>query len=161
MADALVVAVTQIGVSEKPLNSNWGPDVELYLRSVGINFPASWCAAFVYWCYQQASIKAGFENPLIKTGGCLDHWNRSAKLAKRFSAADVAKNPALIRPGQIFIMDFGGGAGHTGFVVAIDGKYIITIEGNTNIDGSRNGVGVFKRRRPIASINKGFIDYSL
>lgn len=161
LADALAIAKSQVGVLEEPLNSNWGPQVGQYLRSIGLTFPASWCAAFVYWCVQQAAIRLGMTNPLIKTGGCLDHWNRSAKVAKRYSAADVAKNPALVRAGQIFIMDFGGGAGHTGFVLAVDGKYILTLEGNTNIDGSRNGIGVFQRKRSIASINKGFIDYSL
>jgi hypothetical protein len=36
-----------------------------------------------------------------------------------------------------------------------------TVEGNTNDNGSNNGIGVFERdRRKIADINKGFIDYS-
>lgn len=35
------------------------------------------------------------------------------------------------------------------------------VEGNINDNGSRNGIGVFRRdARKIASINKGFIDYS-
>jgi hypothetical protein len=38
---------------------------------------------------------------------------------------------------------------------------LVTIEGNTNDNGSRNGIGVFQRdARKIATINKGFIDYS-
>ncbi len=36
-----------------------------------------------------------------------------------------------------------------------------TEEGNTNDNGSRNGIGVFQRdARKISKINKGFIDYS-
>ena len=36
-----------------------------------------------------------------------------------------------------------------------------TVEGNTNDNGSRNGIGVFQREgRKILDINRGFIDYS-
>ena len=59
-------AITQIGKSENPLGSNWGVPVKDYLKSVGIDFPASWCMAFVYWCFEQ---NANGKNPLIKTGG--------------------------------------------------------------------------------------------
>ena len=48
---ALAVAVSQIGVEETPRGSNWGVPVKDYLIPVGINFPASWCMAFIYWCY--------------------------------------------------------------------------------------------------------------
>jgi hypothetical protein len=58
-------------------------------------------------------------------------------------------------------MDFGGGAGHTGLVVGIQSGKLVTIEGNTNDGGSREGVGVFQRTgRTIGSINKGFIEYA-
>jgi hypothetical protein len=37
---------------------------------------------------------------------------------------------------------------------------LITIEGNTNLPGDREGIGVFRRTgRKISDINKGFISY--
>jgi hypothetical protein len=57
-------------------------------------------------------------------------------------------------------MDYGGGNGHTGIVKAVNGGKIVTIEGNTNVEGGREGIGVFERTRKINSINKGFINYS-
>jgi len=61
----------------------------------------------------------------------------------------------------LFIIDLGGGFGHSGMVVETNSGRMITIEGNTNDGGSRNGIGVFKRdARKINQINKGFIDYS-
>ena len=45
--------------------------------------------------------------------------------------------PRAFRLGMIFTMDFGGGAGHTGLVESVDGGRLVTIEGNTNDDGSR------------------------
>jgi hypothetical protein len=38
---------------------------------------------------------------------------------------------------------------------------LVTIEGNTNDNGSREGIGVFRReQRKISSINKGFVDFT-
>ena len=61
----------------------------------------------------------------------------------------------------MFVVDTGGGHGHMGLVAEVLGGKLITIEGNTNDGGSREGVGVFRREsRKIAEINKGFVDYS-
>ena len=70
-------------------------------------------------------------------------------------------DPTLIRPGAIFIVDHGGGKGHTGLVTQVLAGEVGTIEGNTNSRGSREGDGVYDKTRTIASINVGFIDYSL
>lgn len=145
---ALNVAKSQLGCCEIPKGSNWGKDVQKYLASVGITFPASWCMSFVYWCVDQAAKEMKVANPLFKTGGVLAGWNNT-KPAMR------AKVP---QPGDIFIMDFGSGHGHTGFVTAVKGDRIETIEGNSNDEGSREGYEVCRKPggRPIASI-KGFI----
>jgi hypothetical protein len=51
-----------------------------------------------------------------------------------------------VHPGHIFVIDTGGGHGHLGLVVEVVGGKLITIEGNTNDGGSREGVGVFLLR---------------
>jgi len=142
---ALATAISQIGKCEQPLGSNWGTPVKDYLKSVGINFPASWCMAFVYWCFEQNSNK---DNPLVKTGGVLHAWNTEEKIHR------------VVEPqaGDIFIMDFGKGLGHTGIVEKVDGKYVHTIEGNSNNNGSRNGVMVVRHIRLISAF-KGFLRY--
>ena len=140
------VAITQIGQEEVPRGSNWGtkdkPAVIHYLDSVGIDFPASWCMAFVYWCVT----KAIPVNPLIHTGGVLRQWNEINPKHKH----------ATPLPGDIFIMDHGHGLGHTGFVESIEGDVIHTIEGNTNDTGSREGYEVCRRIRKTNTC-KGFI----
>jgi hypothetical protein len=75
-------------------------------------------------------------------------------------AAQAVANPDLVRAGMIFIMDHGGGLGHTGLVERVQGGLITTIEGNTNTAMSREGGGVYRLTRKLAEINKGFIDYS-
>lgn len=144
--DAVKIATTQIGMSEKPLGSNWGKPVQDYLKSVSILFPASWCMAFVYWCFEQAS--KGAPNPLIKTGGVLMAWN---KADKKYKVTEC-------QPGDIFIMDFGKGLGHTGIVEKVDENFIYTIEGNTNDSGSREGIMVCRKQRPKKKI-KGYLRY--
>lgn len=145
---ALDIAKTQIGLEEIPRGSNWGINIKKYLASVGIDFPASWCMGFVYWCLNEAAKKKGVKNPLIKTGGVLNQW-------QNIPVSYKVKTP---QPGDIFIMDFGQGHGHTGYVEKVDGNRIETVEGNSNADGSREGYEVCRKPhgRPISSIH-GFI----
>lgn len=143
----LSVAQSQLGVSEVPKGSNKGP-VEKYLKAVGLPGGHAWCMAFVYWCVNEACKEAGIKNPLHATGGVLAQWNAAPKALK-------VKTP---QPGDIFIMDFGKGMGHTGIVTKVDKGRIFTIEGNSNDDGSREGYEVCRKPggRTIAGI-KGFL----
>lgn len=145
---ALEIAISQVGQEEKPHGSNWGLPVKNYLGSVGINFPASWCMAFIYWCFLEASKKLNVPNTAIKTGGVLVAWNKAPESIKHTS-------PAV---GSVFIMDFGKGLGHTGIVKSFDDKFIYTIEGNTNDTGSREGIEVCYKKR-LRSAIKGYIYY--
>src|SRR5262245_23908053 len=163
---AIDFASTQVGVLEQPLGSNRGPEVDQYLRAVGLNpvghsFP--WCVAFTHFCYLKAAESLGRDNPHIKTAGVLEHWNLAGRKpgVVRITKADAASNPGLVNPGSSLPIDLRGGPGHSGIVVATNSGRMITIEGNTNPGGSRNGIGVFKRdARKINQSNKGFIDYS-
>lgn len=145
---ALEIAKTQIGVEEVPKGSNSGPQVNEYLKSVGINFPASWCMAFVYWCHEQAAKQLGLSNMMAKTGGVLFQW---AKRHENFSTDKP-------QPGDVFILDFGKGLGHTGIIESIELDKMHTIEGNTNDENSREGYEVCRRIRPLSKA-KGFLRF--
>ena len=142
----LEVAKGELGKQEVPKGSNAGKDVEKYLKSVSLGKGYPWCMAFVFWCVEQARTELGKPNPIIKTAGVLDQWRRVSPERKK----------SLPQVGDIFVMDFGKGQGHTGFVTKIDGVNVHTIEGNTNDEGSREGYEVARRIRSIKSI-KGFI----
>ncbi len=93
----------------------------------------------------------------------LDHWNLAGTKAKvvRVTNAKAVADPGLVKPGSLFIIDLGQGLGHSGMVLEVANGRLVTVEGNTNDNGSRNGIGVFRRdSRKISSISKGFIDYS-
>ena len=133
------IALAELGHEEIPLGSNWGKHVKKYLASVGINFPASWCMAYVCWCLDEAYKPE--KNPLIKSGGVLKFWQSN----KDYRVTDP-------KPGDIFIMDYGKGLGHTGIVLKVDQTFIYTIEGNTNDSGSREGIEVARKQRPKTKI---------
>lgn len=140
--EALQVARGQLGQAEEPKGSNSGPMVDQYLSAVGLDPGYAWCAAFVFWCHGQAANVASITNPVPRTAGVLDLWRRST--------ANRVKAP---RPGDVFVMDYGRGKGHTGFVERVlDGGVIETIEGNTNDEGSREGYEVARRKRPMTKV---------
>ncbi|MEI6160492.1 MAG: peptidoglycan-binding domain-containing protein [Roseococcus sp.] len=152
---ALAVAVGELGHMEVPPGSNAGPEVEKYLASVGLGRGLPWCAAFVFWCASRAG-----PNALPRTGGVEKMWRDGLSVGlPALRPAEAQAEPSRIAPGMIFFITHGGGTGHTGFVEGIaPGGRLITVEGNTNDGGSREGIGVFRlNRRGIASINLGFL----
>lgn len=145
---ALEIAITQIGVQENPKHDNTGTMVNEYLKSVGLNPGYSWCMALMYWCFKEAANKMGLVSMMAKTGGVLDQWNKRK----------VQYGVISPKPGDIFIMDFGKGLGHTGIVEKVEGNTIHTIEGNSNDEGSRDGYEVCRRKRTMDKI-KGYLRF--
>lgn len=157
----LEIARDELGVTEKPPGSNAGPEVEAYLKSAGASKGDPWCMAFVFWCFKEAAAALGIPNPCVKTAGVHDHWNRAAGAgARRLVASEATANPATVVPGMVFCINTGGGKGHTGFVLSVNGGTIETIEGNTNSGQGREGIAVMKHSRKINSISLGFVDYA-
>lgn len=159
---ALEISLGYNGQEEVPRMSNSGTFVMACLATVGINFPASWCQAFMYRVVSEAAKALGLTNPMPKTAGCMECWNKTSP-SNRILKIDAT--PQNILPGYQFILDHGGGHGHTGMVVEVfpDGTYS-TIEGNTDPLGSANGYGVFHREGKHArhfsdAPLKGFIKY--
>lgn len=162
LARALRVAgrAADARVREVPRNSNRGPEVDAYLRRTGTPPGHAWCGAFVYWCMDEAANALGMDNPMMRTAGCLTHWQRAeAHGARRVPAKDAKRDAARVQPGMIFIIDHGRGLGHTGLVERIEAGLLHTIEGNTDASGTREGGGVYRLIRRIGEINRGFIAY--
>lgn len=158
LLETLKIAYKEVGVKEVPPGSNRGPRVEEYLKSVRLAGGNPWCAAFVYWCIEQASARLNRVNPLPRTGSCMFHWNKTK--GEKITMQQALKNPALIEAGAIFIISRKGGKGHTGFVYDTLGSEIITIEGNSNAFHSAEGEGVVQLQRKIDTITAGFIRYT-
>ena len=146
---ALAVASTQVGVREKSRNS--GPEVDAYLRSVGLGPGYAWCAAFVHWCFDQGSAALALDNPCPRTAGALRLFEMATSSGWQVAPADVL-------PGDVFVIDHGHGLGHVGFTESRkDDNSWWTVEGNTNPGGSREGDGVYRRTRRRDEITRGYV----
>lgn len=127
----------QIGVREAT-GHNDGKMVEVYLRSVGLGKGYAWCAAFVKWCLDEA----GIPNTL----------NAMALSAHNPANLVLYKNKKYKQPqaGDVFTLYYASlkRIGHTGFFdKPINSSIYETVEGNTNEAGSREGDGVYKKKR--------------
>lgn len=127
---------------EKPLGSNWGSPVRIYLKAVHYNEPAPWCAAFVAWCLDSARIR---NTITAASGSAQNNANLVFFHSKRLKA---------IQPGDVGTIYFVSlhRIAHTFFINRDDNGIEETVEGNSNAGGSREGVGVFKRKRPLNTI---------
>lgn len=147
---ALVRASSFIGVRERG-GPNRGPEVEMFIKSCGGEPGDAWCMGFVQYCVATEAKNIGVEDPLKPNSlHCLTVWNAQQKLGNTKSISEA-------RMGDIFIMDFGAGKGHTGFVKHAANGVIETIEGNTNGTGSREGDGVYAKTRKYTAPFRGVI----
>lgn len=129
--------------------SNSGPWVRSYMDGNQGN-DWYWCMGFVQAIIDQAASIHGknFKSLMPLTYSC-DTVGTTGLQKKYLTRYQIARsNPALIKPGDIFLIqktkyDWI----HTGIVIAVHDNIIETIEGNTNSDGSHNGNAVMNRIR--------------
>ena len=136
--------LSQIGVKEAT-GHNDGPEVETYLRSVDQAPGAPWCAAFVSWTYTVNGVK----NP--RSG-----WSPAYFPASKVIYIRDGYNKSIPQKADVFGIYFGnlGRIAHVGFIHEWGSRLVITVEGNTNDQGSREGTRVAIKRRPTRTIYK-------
>jgi len=130
------------GAREAP-GQNRGPWVRIYGDE-----GEPWCASFVSFVLHQAAEIAGQEAPIRGSAGC----DELAVQAHRAGRLVMGRNTAGIEPGDVFLIyrPLPGGHKdyrHTGFVERIESDHLVTIEGNTNPLGGREGYEVERRIR--------------
>lgn len=149
------IALAEVGYLEKKSNKSlnsktanagsanytkYGRDMHKLYPSV-MDFPASWCDAFVDWCFQKAY---GVSNAKGLLGGNFDDYTpNSAQLYKNKGAWGTTPKIGA----QIFFKN-SKRICHTGLVYDFDSKYVYTVEGNTSgVSGVvANGGGVCKKK---------------
>jgi hypothetical protein len=135
----------EIGVRELT-GHNDGVRVETYLASCHLKKGNPWCAAFITWTYRTAGIKA-------VVSGYAPNWFQGKNIVyMRGSKKNISPEPA-----DVFGIYFPSKKriAHVGFVDEWkSGSVAITVEGNTNEAGSREGDGVYRKRRLKSQIYK-------
>ena len=139
-----------LSVREEPKGSNRGLAIDFFnYQSLPDwrDFPmgvkgAPWCAAFVSTVGQLA---LGDAWPVKRTVSCqtMADWAEEKKLLHQY--------PDVPEEGDLFLLYYSRRRkyGHVGFVTGVEGETILTLEGNTNLSGSREGYGVFERTRAV------------
>ena len=144
------LAREEIGVSEGD-GSNCGPRVDEYKAATWLDADKGWpwCAAFICWLVREAIEGEDVKFKRPRTAGAWDFEN----WAKQQSTNGVElRKPTNedIKAGDIVVFTFS----HIGLAVkdADSSGYVVTIEGNTNGAGSREGGSVLEKKRHVSKI---------
>lgn len=127
---ALAAAIGELkaGACEQGGN-DCGPFVRKYLAPAGVAEGNSWCAAFVSWCYLQASGGSAAAMPFAYTPG-------ARALLAEFKAKGWSNPPGsdyAPQPGDVVVwwrVSLAGWLGHAGLVHSVQDGMLYTIEGN-------------------------------
>ena len=163
---------SQLGTREQDINA--GAQIEEYLRYVNLGRGQPWCAAFICWVYGQAGVdnpRSGWTPDLFpvskliwskvgsrpgESGTKSQESRHPQSVTYDYSTRQTTGNRQLTTPGtgDIFALFFPekNRIAHAGFIDQWDGTWLITVEGNTNQSGSREGDGVYRKRRLVKSI---------
>ncbi len=125
---------------------------------IGVAQQESWCLSFVQYCVEKVDRLYFCVDPnhnqstLMPTEHCLTLW--------RFSPERRKSEPC---PGLIAIWQHGDtAAGHAGIVEMKTKDGFYSMEGNSNEAGSREGDGVYRKKRLLTPMGNlkllGFID---
>lgn len=159
LSPALLVAAANafVGVGEEG-GDNRGQMVEHFLRGVHLQPGQPWCAAFVHHVgyashYDQVLRRSSW--PLPATGSC-------EALARAARAAGALREEPQV--GDVFLLFSAMRRRfiHTGIVVGVadesrvhlsDVHTCVTVEGNTNADGSANGTTTLRKVRTFREVD--------
>jgi hypothetical protein len=117
-------------------NDNRSPIIDKWNKDANVPLGSNWCGSYVY----AGQNYMGWASPSAPAWS--PAWN---KASERIAKPDTGDKFLLYYPKLNRI-------GHVGFVIHVDEHSIVTNEGNTNVAGSRTGIGVFNRRRPKSSV---------
>ena len=136
----------EIGVRELTGHHD-GVRVIQYLQAAKLTKGNPWCAAFVCWTYNQVNVHT------VISGYSPTWFPASNTIYTRGSGTNRIPDRA-----DVFGIYFSnkGRIAHVGFIDKWPQKnsYCITVEGNTNEAGSREGDGVYSKRRLKSQIYK-------
>lgn len=147
------IARKEVG-TEEVNGSNCGPRVNEYKAATWL--PADkawpWCAAFVCWVVREAMKATGlketqtFRRPQTAEAWDMENWS----LEQDRTTWTKKPHGGDIQAGDIVVFTFS----HIGFALgAPDASgFVMTVEGNTDSRGSREGGGVFEKRRHVSQI---------
>ena len=127
----------------REIKPNRSPEIDSMNVAVKAPLGSSWCASYASWVYNHFNII----NPNSA-------WSPNFGLKKDCIWQYKQLNTVKLKPGDAVTFYYSnlGRIGHVGIITQVYDDYVITIEGNTNGAGSREGSGVFKKKRDLNKI---------
>lgn len=157
-----IVRIAKAEVGNAEVNgTNTGPEIDKYFKADDYDPNGSkpgddgyaWCASFVCWVIREALVSvgakaktSGFERPKTPSAWGMEAWS----LAQDATTWTRKPHRNDIQAGDIVVFRFS----HVGFAISApdnDG-WVTTVEGNTDAAGSREGGGVFIKKRHVSKI---------
>ena len=142
MRKALVDTSRHFLFVREATGSNDGKWVERFQKQAGAKKGDAWCACFVVAMHNYVGI------PIVQSA-----WSPALFTSNVvWEYSDWREyTPKAGQVGGIYY-DSKKRVAHVILITDYDGKSVFTIEGNTNMLGSREGDGVYEKRRPMQSI---------
>jgi hypothetical protein len=142
---AVQVALAAVGVMEDPPGSNRGKFVDHYNDVAGAALGSYWCASFVFSELWKADgeppdYRLPMSFPRTASTVAMADWAAHHHL---LIASPTRKHYTMIGDLVLFYHASEGRIAHVGIVSALGNETFHVVSGNTNSDGSRNGIGVF------------------
>lgn len=146
-----IVKVARREVGVKELSKNQSPRIKAYWQAIGdqsgYDDRRPWCAAFAAYCVKKASDDSDLLNVAVHPD------LQAVRLWPNWSAKNgvimFKPHDSLYFPQAGDIVSFLPRLSHIGIVESFNGNIVNTIEGNTNPSGSREGDGVYRKKRDL------------
>ena len=124
-------------------NNNRSAEIDSFNRAAGVPIGSSWCASYVSWVYKHEDYNAPYSA-----------WSPHFGKSKDIIYKKNLKNNKKIEAGDAVTFYYANlkRVGHVGLVKYEKDGYLYTIEGNTNGAGSREGNGVYNKKRELNKI---------
>lgn len=138
-------AIDQLGIAEMPIGSNRSPTIDRWNGAVGAPMASPWCASFASACW-------GAAHATFASASC-EAWHQWGVAKNLFRHALAGAVPGDL---VLFALE-GGAADHCGICVRSDNGLLLTVEGNSNTDGSREGYFVVLRDESASPHALGYV----
>lgn len=127
----------------REIKPNRSPEIDSMNIAVNVPLGSPWCGSFVSWVFNNN----GYLYPHTA-------WSPNFALKQDCIWQSKRVNTVKLEPGDVATFYYSnlGRVGHVEIIYDYDDKYIYTISGNTDGAGSREGSGVFKKKRSLDKV---------
>jgi hypothetical protein len=149
-AKASAAAKKWVNVGENGVNASFTNSVfQEMMKKVGWKSGEAWCMYLAKAVHMDAFKKESANINSILTGSTQTSWNNAKNDTTGTYKVVTSGNP---QKGDIAIWQntSNPSTGHAGIVIGRSGETFKTVEGNTNLAGSREGDKVLIKERPLA-----------